>query len=329
MLIKQLRRFVKSSIFLLIFAFSAVITGISSTAFAAEKIIAVSFPNYSKQGSVITTLEQAKARGAELGYKVILTDPGTDLNKQVNTIKTWIQQKVPAIIAVTLNPDMFESIAKEARDAGIAWITYAGALQNQDATVGFVHYENGFTLGEYAGRWINENLGDEARVVLFGYEKGDWGQRRANGIRDGLRSQVPNANIVAEQDAISPSEGLNTMRTILQAHPDVNVLLSIEDPSAEGAYKAWVNSGRDAHDPKAFFGGMDGTPEALKLLRAGGTVYRASMAIPLTALGNAMAELADDIINGINQGDRMVPMELVTQKSPSAQKYLDEQGVTD
>ena len=53
------------------------------------------------------------------------------------------------------------------------------------------------------------------------------------------------------------------------------------------------------------------------------------MAIPLSALGNAMAELADDIINGRNQGDRMVPMELVTQKSPSAQKYLDEQGVTD
>ena len=299
---------------------------VGSEVAAQDKVIAVSFPNYSIQGSVITTLDQAKARGEELGYKVILNDPGTDLNKQMNTIRTWIEQKVPVIIAVTLNPEVFESVAKKARDAGIVWITYAGKLENQDATVGFTHYDNGFTLGAYAGEWINENLGDEAEVVILGYEKAAWGQRRGSGIREGLLSQVPNANIVAEQDAISPAEGLNVTRSILQAHPTANVILGIEDPATEGAYKAWVASGRDANDPKAFIGGMDGTVPALRLLREGESVYRASMAIPLRGLGNAMVELADDILKGKNDGDRMVPMELVTRKSPLAQKYLDEQG---
>lgn len=296
---------------------------------ADEKVIAVSFPNYSKQGSVITTLDEATRRGAELGYKVVLDDPGTDLNKQVSTIKTWIQQKVPVIIAVALEPKVFEGVAKEARDAGIKWITYAGKLENQDATVGFSHYENGYTLGAYAGKWMKENADRKHEVILLGYEKGAWGQSRLKGIKEGLLSEVPDANIVAEQDAISPAEGLDVTRTLLQAHPDANVILGIEDPATEGSYKAWVASGRDKNDPKAFIGGMDGTVEALKLLREGGTVYRASMAIPLKKLGAAMAELSDELVQGKTPGDRMVPMELVTDKSPLADVYLKEQGVTD
>ena len=122
----------------LAFAFAASISLIAfNQAAAEEKVIAVSFPNYSKQGSVITTLDEATKKGTELGYKVVLDDPGTDLNRQVNTINTWIQQKVPVIIAVTLEPKVFEGIAKKAREAGVKWITYAGKLENQDATVGF------------------------------------------------------------------------------------------------------------------------------------------------------------------------------------------------
>ncbi len=298
----------------------------STIGYTQDKIIAVSFPNYSKQGAVITTLEQAQKRGAELGYKVILDDPGDDLNKQVNTIKTWIAQKVPAIIAVALNPEVFEGLAKQAREADIVWITYAAKLQNQDATVGFGLYEPAFELGKYAGTWIAENLGDAAEVVILGFEKGAWGQKRANGLKDGLRSVVPDVKIVAEQDALSPGEGLDATRAILQANPNANVILGVVDPATEGAYKAWINSGRDKNDPKAFIGGLDGSIPALKLLRDGDTVYRASMAIPLVELGTAMAELANEYVGGAKPGDRIVPMVLIPRGSPLADDHLKQQG---
>jgi ribose transport system substrate-binding protein len=269
----------------------------------------------------------AEKRGAELGYRLVLDDPGSDLNKQVNTINGWIEEKVPVIIAVTLEPKVFESIAAKARKAGSKWITYAGKLENQDATVGFDHYGGGFKLGEYAGKWMKENSGQKHQVVILGYEKGVWGQNRAKGIRDGLLSIVPNANIVAEQDALSPTEGMNVTRTILEAHPDANVILCIEDPAAEGAYKAWIATGRDKSSANAFVGGMDGSIEALKLLREGGTVYRASMAIPLTKVGDAMVETSDRLLRGESTGDSILPMELVTEKSPLADQYLKEQGV--
>lgn len=309
--------------------FAALGLGVGSEASAQEKVIAISFPNSSTIGAVITSLNQAKARGKELGFNVIVDDPGTDLNKQINTIKTWIQQKVAVVVCVVLQPQVFVSIAKQARDAGIAWITYGEKIENQNATVGYAQYDDGRRLGEYAGQWITENLGGGAKVAILGYEKGSWGQLRGNGIKDGLKAHAPNVEIVAEQDAITPTEGLNVTRTILQAHPDVNVILGVEDPATEGAYKAWIAAGKDSKDPKAFIGGMDGTPPALKLLREGGTIYRASMAIPLKEVGNAIAETADRLVKGEETGDRIVPLALVTEKSGDAQKFLDEQGVTD
>ncbi len=293
---------------------------------APEKIIAISFPNSSTIGAVITSLEESKVKGKEMGYTVVVDDPGTDLNKQVNTLKTWIQQKVAVITCVVLQPPVFEAIAKQAREAGIKWITYGDKLKNQDATVGYAQYNDGHKLGAYAGQWITKTLGGTAKVAILGYEKGSWGQLRGKGIKEGLLQEAPKAEIVAFQDAITPTEGLNTTRSILEAHPNINVILGVEDPATEGAYKAWLAAGKDKDDPKGFIGGMDGTVPALKLLRQGGTVYRASMSIPLKAVGDAIVTTADALVKGENKGDTIVPLELVTEKSPKAQAYLNEQG---
>jgi len=301
-------------------------TMITTAAMAAEKKIAVSFPNASVIGAVITSLDAAKAKGKEMGYDVIVDDPGTDLNKQINTIKTWIEQKVEVIVVNALQPDAFESVAKQAREAGIIWITYGQKIQNQDATVGYAQYPDGRALGEYAGKWITETQGGKAKVIILGYEKGVWGQQRGSGIKDGLLAIAPNAEIVAQQDAISPTDGLNVTRSLLQAHPDANVILGVEDPATEGSYKAWMASGKDTKDPNAFIGGMDGTVPALKLLKEGGNIYRASMAIPLVEVGYAIVTTADDFLNGKGKGDVIVPLELVTEKSPRADVYLKQQG---
>ena len=293
---------------------------------AARADQGISFPNASIIGAVVVEIEAAKKKGAEMGYTVVVDDPGTDLNKQINTIKTWTEQKIGAMVVNTMQPAAFESVAKQARADGIKWITYGQKIENQDATVGYAQYHDGRALGEYAGQWITDKLGGKAKIVILGYEKGVWGQQRGKGIKEGVLAKAPGAEIVAEQDAISPTEGLNVTRTILQAHPDANVILGVEDPATEGAYKAWIAAGKDKADPHAFIGGMDGTAPALKLLKEGGTVYRASMAIPLIAVGEAMVTTSDDLIKGKNEGDHIVPLELVVEKSPKAEEYLKQQG---
>lgn len=292
----------------------------------SDKTIAISFPNSSTIGAVVISLNQSKKKGAEMGYKVVVDDPGADLNRQINTLKTWIQAKVPVIVCVVPQPKVFEAIAKQAREAGIKWITYGETLENQDATVGYAQYDDGKRLGENAGEWVEKNFGaTPAKVVILGYEKGSWGQLRGKGIEDGLKSKTSKYTIVAKQDAINPTEGVNVTRTILQAHKDVNVILGVEDPATEGAYKAWIAAGRDKSDPKGYIGGMDGTAPALTLIKEGGTVYRASMAIPLLAVGDAIVTTADALLKGKKTGNVIVPLELVTTPS-KAQEYLAQQA---
>lgn len=291
-----------------------------------SKTIAVSFPNSSKIGAVITVLDQAKVRAKELGYELVVHDPGSDMNKQINTIKTWIEQKVAVIVCNVPNPAAFETLAKQARDAGIFWITYGDRIKNQDATVGYDQYNDGRKLGGYAGKWINDNLGGKAQVAILGFTLMIWGQARTKGIEDGLTAIAPNATILVRQNAITPTEGLDVTRTILQAHPDINVILGVEDPATEGAYKAWIASGRDPKQKGVFIGGIDGSTPALKLLKEGDNIYQASMAIPLKAVGDAIVETADKLIKEGKAPDNVVPLELVTPGSPAAEKYLKEQG---
>lgn len=309
---------------------SAVVPNLASSSASAQaqKIIAVSFPNSSKIGAVIVTLDQAKIRAKELGYELIVDDPGSDMNKQINTIKTWIEQKVAVIVAQGANPNALEVLGKQAKESGIYWITYGDRLKNQDATVGYQQYDDGRKLGEYAGTWITENLGGKAEVAILGFATMVWGQQRGQGIEDGLLAKAPNVTIVAKQNAITPVEGLDVTRTLLQAHPNLNVILGVEDPATEGAYKAWVASGRDPKRKDAFIGGMDGTVVALRLLKEGDNIYRASVAIPLKAVGDAIAETGHTLITKGSSPDNIVPLELITPGSPLADKYLQEQGAT-
>lgn len=292
----------------------------------SQRIIAVSFPNSTTIGAVQTTLDQLKARAEAAGWEVVVHDPGTDLNKQINTLRTWVQQKVAVIVGVVPNPSAFEAIAKQAREAGTLWMTYGEVLENQDTTVGFSQYDDGRRLGEYAGQWITENLGGEANVALLGYDLATWGRLRGSGIEEGLLALAPNVTIVARQNAITPSEGLDTTRSLLQASPEINVILGVEDPATEGAYKAWIASGRDKNDPNAFIGGMDGTVPALRLLRDGDNIYRASMAIPLAGFGDGIFEKAMELVEGGSNDHLIVPLELVTRGSPLAQQFLSAQG---
>jgi ribose transport system substrate-binding protein len=209
---------------------------------AAAKTIAISFPNGTKQDAVLKEFEVAKATAAAEGYTIIIDDPGQDQQKQVNTIETWIQQGVGAIIAQPVAPETIASVASKARAAGIKWVTYANKVDEQDATLGFDHVAGGNAIGKQACEYAKTKLGGSAKAVLLTYEKGPWAQRRREGIEQGLASCGASIETVAKQDALSQTEGLNAMGSILQANPEVNLVLAVEETATEGAFQALTNA---------------------------------------------------------------------------------------
>ncbi|MEZ5407298.1 MAG: sugar ABC transporter substrate-binding protein [Acidimicrobiales bacterium] len=289
------------------------------------KTIAISFPNGSKQDAVLKEFDVAKETAAAEGYELIIDDPGNDQQKQVNTIDTWIQQGVGTIIAQPVSPETIESTAEKARAAGIKWITYANEIENQDATLGFDHIAGGNAIGAAACEWAETSNGGAAKVAILTFEKGAWAQKRREGIEQGLASCGATMDVVARQDALSQTEGLTAMSTILQANPDVNVVLAVEETATEGAFQAFVNGGKAEDDPTLFLAGIDGTLRALELIEQG-SMYRASAALSLTEVGKGMVLLPKQLQEG-TEGDYLVPLELVTPETPDLlAKYIEDLG---
>lgn len=288
-----------------------------------SNVIAISFPNGTKQDAVLKEFEVAEETAAELGYELIIDDPGNDQQRQINTIDTWIEQGVLAIIAQPIAAETIEATAEKARDAGIFWITYANAIENQDATLGFDHIAGGNAIGAAACEFAAAELGGEATAALLTFEPGPWAQFRREGIEQGLASCDAEIEIVARQDALSQTEGLNAMSTILQANPDVNIVLAVAETATEGAYQAFVDAGHAPDDGTLFLAGIDGTARALELIQQG-TFYRASAALSLTEVGRGMVLLPEALAAG-ETGDYLVPLELVTVDTPELlEKYIEE-----
>ena len=88
--------------------------------------------------------------------------------------------------------------------------------------------------------------------------------------------------------------GFNTMNTVLQAHPDINVILG-GDTLVLGALAAVEAAGK-ASD-KLYMSGIDGDAEALKKIREGGP-YKASFAFAYPMMGYAWGQYAADWLDG-------------------------------
>ncbi len=287
---------------------------------STAKTIAISFPNASSAPVVQNLLRMAKIEAKAKGYTLIIDDPGNDESKQVNTIQTWIQEKVGSIVSSTLDPKVVDTVAAQAMAAGIKWVTFGNSIPHQDATLGFPHSEAGEELGEAAGSWITAKLGGKTKIGILADSPAEYARERANGILAGLKKTAPDAQIVETQDALASTDGLAKTSTMLQAHADLNMVLAVEDAAGQGAYQAFLNAGHSANDPKVFIGGIDGAQDQLKLVQKG-SIYRATSAFNQKLLGEGFVTLPDNLLHG-KKGDYNTPVELVEQGNADIPKLL-------
>ena len=289
------------------------------------KRIGISFP-HAGQPIVDRLITFAKVKGADMGFEIVVDDPGDDLTRQIGTIETWIDGKaVDVVVAVVPNsPEVFNAMAKRSREAGIPWITYAASISNESAFLTWRHEKGGYMLGEEAAKWINARPGGKAKVAILGFEQGQWARNRRKGIETALADHAPGAEVVAQQDALQPSVGASVTGSILQAHPDLHAVLAIVPGGGEGAYQAFLNAGHPMDDPDVFIGDVDGSARSLTLISQG-TMYRAASALNLQAIGEAIPALAEDLIPDDEAEDIVIPYEMIRSgESEKAQPYIDQ-----
>ena len=264
----------------------------------------------------------AESAAQDRGYEVKYTADDEDLQKQNTNVQALVTQKVPAVVSYPLEPTSMETLAGEARANCTVWVSYATPLDNQDASILFSGFDSGVELGEAALEWASMQEGSVKVLVLQNRDLAVGAERD-----DGLNSVFPGSNtdieVVATQKAGDREEGERITREVLQAHPDLNMVLSYNDDSGLGAQQAFINAGTATDDPSIFIGGQDGSKEGLTAVAEGG-IYRVSVAVRIKDIGEAVANVPIDILEGkVNEGVD-VPPKALSSDSPELPEYLSD-----
>jgi ribose transport system substrate-binding protein len=288
---------------------------------STEKVIGFDYPLTSL--SVYGDLKRfAEQRAKERGYTLKYTADDENLQKQTQNMQTWVTQKIPAIVSYPLEPASMEPLAEEARSNCTAFVSYATPLKNQDAAVLFSGLESGKELGKTAAAWAKEHKGP-VKVLVLNNRDLAVGAQRDDGLKATFPAGVSNVEVVSTQKAGTRADGEQIARTVLQAHPDLNMVLGYDDDVALGAQQAFINAGKNPKDPGIFIGGQDGSKDGLTAVSQGG-IYRVSVAVRIRDIGFAVTDVPADLLEGKPNKGVNVPPVALTADNPQLKDYLSD-----
>lgn len=253
-----------------------------------------------------------KAQAQKLGIIATVTDSKMDATTQVNAIETFMASKMDIIVCSPVDPKAIEPLVKKAHDAGIKFLSEAQMVPGSDGFITLEEHAYGLVGGKMAGEWLKKNAKGPVEVAILDLPELKPIIDRANGLADGIKEIYPEAKVVANQSASSPETGMKAAETILQAHPNVKVILAINDAGALGAYEVVKSQGKNKED--FYVGGLDATAEALAKMKEGGA-YRGTVDIDPKGTGSLCVDTAMKIIkDGPIKDKILIPMFPVTQE---------------
>jgi ribose transport system substrate-binding protein len=234
----------------------------------------------------------AAARDRGLQYRLLIAD--SDAARQAEQVRSLVVEKAGGVVASAVDSASLAPHLQEFIWSG----GYVSTVVAPPATslLNAPQYLTGKVLGDAASAHIKGTLGGKAKVVLLTQDSLEFLAPRFVALRDSLRD-IPGATIVADisPNPVNKDGGYATMRTILLANPDVDVVLGA-DNVVLGALAALRTAGKTRANQ--FLGGIDGEPEAVSEIKKGNSPYRISISLASPVFGYAMGQHAADWLEG-------------------------------
>ncbi len=205
--------------------------------------------------------EGAEAKAAELGItlKSYAGKIDGDHESQVAAIEACIADGAKGILLTASDTKAITDSVKAARDAGILVIALDTPLEPIDAADATFATDN-FRAGLLIGQWAAATLGAEAANARIALLDLSISQPSVDVLRDqgflqgfGIDLADPNKwgdetdpRIVGNEVTAGNEEGgLKAMEALLAKDPNINVVYTINEPSAAGAFEALKAVGRE------------------------------------------------------------------------------------
>jgi fructose transport system substrate-binding protein len=264
--------------------------------------------------------EGAKAKAAEIGVDLTVgsgKEEGDDAG-QIELIENAIAQGQKGILITPMSVNVNDAI-KKARDAGlyvIALDTPTDPPDVVDITFATDNCLAGQAIGEWAAGKLNGEKAIIAELVIFNDRVVSVDYCRANGFLQGMGIEVPTLEdmtspaatgsyttgaggeyeiVCLEATGANEAGGKTGMETCLSKNPDINVVYTINEPTAFGAAEALKAAGKTIGQD-VFVVSVDGGLAGVEAVKAG-TIQATSQQYPLK-----MASLGVEAIKTIADG---------------------------
>ncbi|MBX3581241.1 MAG: sugar ABC transporter substrate-binding protein [Rhizobiaceae bacterium] len=326
-----------------------------STVFGAAAVALMSFSSAASAADVSACLitktdtnpffvkmkEGATAKAQELGVtlKAYAGKIDGDNESQVAAIESCIADGAKGILLVPSDTKAIVDSVKKARDAGILVIALDTPLEPIDAADATFATDN-FKAGELIGSWAKATLGDAASSAKIAYMDLTPSQPTVDVLRDqgfmtGFGIDTKDVNKIGDEDdprnvchdVTNGNEegGRKAMENCLQKDPGINVVYTINEPAAAGAYEALKAVGVESN---VLIVSVDGGCPGVKNV-AEGVIGATSQQYPLL-----MASLGIEAIKKFaDSGEKPAPTEgkeffdtgvtLVTDKPAAGVESID------
>lgn len=242
-------RIIKASVF----AAAASALAAVATPAAAQEVGACLITKTDINPFFVKMKEGATAKAEELGVN-LSTYAGRvdgDHETQVQAIETCIASGAKGILITASDTKAIVPVVQQARDAGVLVIALDTPLEPIDAADATFATDN-FKAGELIGQWAAATLGDEAanaKIAMLDLTPSapSVDVLRDQGFLQGFGIDIKDPNLIGDEDDArvvghdvtngNEEGGRTAMENLLQRDPDINVVYTINEPAAAGAYE--------------------------------------------------------------------------------------------
>lgn len=244
-------------------------------------------------------MQGAQQECQKRGYTLLESHANAQLSAQVSEIQTWIGEGVGAIVCLPLDNNAIIPLISQAHAKGVKFLDYSdNALPGVDGWVIFDNLQGAKMVGDYVGNFVNKNLGGKANVALLTHQIQLTGKQRIEGAVAALQATAPGAKVVAQHEGVLSPDTFPAFQSMLQAHPDIDVVICIADEGCDGVLQAFNATHPSAQRAKnMIIAGFDGSGPTIKAIESGGPI-RVTGVLDTIAIGAACIEAAANAIEG-------------------------------
>jgi fructose transport system substrate-binding protein len=245
-------------------------SGGDSTGASGDKVV-VGLITKTDTNPFFVKMKQSATEAASAGGAQLLTAAGKfdgDNASQVTAIENMTTRGVKGILITPSDTKAIVPAIQKARANGVEVIALDTPTEPQTAT-NALFATNNFKAGELIGQYAKARFaGKPAKIAMLDLAPGiSVGVLRHDGFLKGFGIKEGDPQIVGSADTQGDqAKGQAAMETLLQKDPSINLVYTINEPAAAGAYTALKQAGKAG---KVMIVSIDGGCEGVANVKKG------------------------------------------------------------